>query len=110
MSKAGDKYVITIADVFKDEHGNTLYRMEGFNSLVFDEIGIAKLEPYDDLACPKDAHIKKLYEIIERMQKQLDRQGLPYDAFGDYSGFVADEWYRENFGNDQANEIQTTKD
>lgn len=72
MAKIGDRYVITIADVFKDGSGNVLCRAEGFNSLVFDETGIAKLEPYDDLACPKDAHIKKLYEIIEKMRHEND--------------------------------------
>lgn len=53
-------------------------------------------------------HIKSLYKII-------DRKDLPYDAFGDYGhdndrGFVADEWYRENFKNDETDEIQEAAD
>lgn len=45
MAKVGDKYELKIAEVFENEDGSKLYRMSGFNSLVFDECGIKKLKP-----------------------------------------------------------------
>ena len=53
MPKKGDKYIITLGDTFTDVNNNILYRVEGFNSLVFDIYGLDKLEkvydepPYD---------------------------------------------------------------
>ena len=57
MPKIGDRYVIEIDDVFisKIDHKEAgvyldtpLYRIKGFNSLVFDQNGIDKLLKYDD--------------------------------------------------------------
>ena len=44
MSKyhAGDKFVITVAEVF--EGSNTLYRIKGFNTCIFDAKGLDKLD------------------------------------------------------------------
>lgn len=41
------KYVIEIDNEFKDFHGNKLYKAKGFNSLVFDQNGLDKLEKYE---------------------------------------------------------------
>ena len=44
MADVGDKFTIEIDKVFTESNnGNKLYRIKGFNSLVFDEIGISKL-------------------------------------------------------------------
>ena len=43
MVNVGDKFVIEVDRVFTDDNGNKLYRIKGFNSLVFDENGIEKL-------------------------------------------------------------------
>ena len=57
MAKVGDKFVIEISDIFKSEDGTELYRIKGFNSLVFDSEGIRKLnyktgESMDLKPCP----------------------------------------------------------
>ena len=43
MAKLGDKYMVEIGEVIETEDGN-LYRIKGFNSLVFDQNGLNKLE------------------------------------------------------------------
>ena len=48
MANIGDKFIITIGDKAENEQsGETLYRIKGFKSLVFDENGIEKLEKYE---------------------------------------------------------------
>lgn len=50
MANIGDKYIIEISGVFKNEDqrfGKPLYKMMHFNSLVFDEEGISRLTPYE---------------------------------------------------------------
>lgn len=42
--KVGDKFEIEIDSEFVDENDNELYRIKGFNSLVFDEKGLNKLK------------------------------------------------------------------
>ena len=45
----GDKYIIELEDKpFHKEDGDFLYRVKGFNSLVFDMTGISKLTPYTE--------------------------------------------------------------
>lgn len=45
MANVGDKYIIEIEQVMKDQI-NTLYRIKGFKSLVFDDYGLNMIEPY----------------------------------------------------------------
>ena len=40
----GDKFVIEVEKAYQDDKGHLLYKMKGFNTLVFDEIGISKLK------------------------------------------------------------------
>ena len=50
MANIGDKYIIEISGVFKNEDQRfrkPLYKMMHFNSLVFDEEGISRLTPYE---------------------------------------------------------------
>ena len=51
MNKIGQKFVIEISDTFTsvDSNGNisTLYRIKGFNSLVFDDEGLSRLIPIE---------------------------------------------------------------
>lgn len=44
----GDKFVIKIGDIFEKD-GENLYRVKGFKSLVFDENGIKKLIPIEEV-------------------------------------------------------------
>lgn len=50
--KKGDKYIIEVSEVHThyDDNGNKypLARIKGFNSLVFDEFGLGKLEKVED--------------------------------------------------------------
>jgi hypothetical protein len=70
MAKVGDKFIIEIGEVFtakgtytaygceENEYEENLYRVKGFNSLVFDDEGLSKLEKYDPthVAGPTDGH------------------------------------------------------
>lgn len=50
MASKGDKFIIEIESTYIAEVGDTpavLYKMKGFNSLVFDQQGIEKLTPYN---------------------------------------------------------------
>ncbi len=51
MYKVGDKFEIEIAEVFNDDElreDRKLYRIMGFNSLVFDRVGLNKLKKAKD--------------------------------------------------------------
>lgn len=49
MPKIGDRYIIEIDDILSNTNKTEcLYRIKGFNSLVFDQRGIDKLLKYDD--------------------------------------------------------------
>lgn len=51
MTKVGDKFIIEIGEVFCNApypaDADMLYRVKGFNSLVFDKHGLNKLEPVE---------------------------------------------------------------
>ena len=48
MTMIGDKYLLEVESIYTDVNNpnKRLYKMKGFNSLVFDENGIEKLEEY----------------------------------------------------------------
>ena len=48
MANTGDKFVIEIDSVFGGKNGEKLYRVKGFNSLVFDDYGLEKLTVYKE--------------------------------------------------------------
>lgn len=58
----GDKYIIELEDKpFHKEDGDFLYRVKGFNSLVFDTTGIGKLTPYTE-------------PVLEKMKNESNAQ------------------------------------
>ena len=74
--KAGDKFIIEIETHYNhsgeknstrplnDNDGanvSELYRIRGFKSLVFDEEGLKKLEPLEDMTAEEYLNIKKYY-------------------------------------------------
>ena len=78
MAKVGDKFIIEIGEVFKATGtymacGESLYRVKGFNSLVFDDNGLNRLEKYEPthVAGPADGH--DLPEFIYGMSSK-DKQ------------------------------------
>lgn len=46
MNHVGEKFIIEIDKMYLDYNGNKLYKVKGFNSLVFDEAGLQKLTVY----------------------------------------------------------------
>lgn len=76
MAKVGDKFIIEIGEVFtakgtymaygceENEYEENLYRIKGFNSLVFDDNGLNKLEKYEPRA-KEDFKFGDLVEILE---------------------------------------------
>lgn len=90
MPKVGDKFIIEIGEIYspKDSNSNSpsfnLYRIEGFNSLVFDDFGIQKLLPYD--AETIDEIRSKAYEhgrydatiLCEEESKAAYEKGVAY--------------------------------
>lgn len=53
MANIGDKYIIEIAEAVEKRDG-TLYRIKGFNSLVFDEAGLKKIEKVNEYVEPPE--------------------------------------------------------
>ena len=52
--KEGDKFIIEIEEVYKsDLTSPDLYRVKGFNSLVFDNHGLNKLQKVEDTPAVK---------------------------------------------------------
>lgn len=64
MSKyeVGDKFIIEIDKKYITRDGNVLYKVFGFNSLVFDDNGLNKLIPYEEK--PKITNAEKFKEIF----------------------------------------------
>lgn len=62
MAQPGDKFVIEIESVIPSD-GGSLYKIKGFNALVFDGFGIGKLERYDK----PGVDVNKLIEAKERL-------------------------------------------
>lgn len=48
IAKVGDKFVVEVEEIYTSKNG-LLYRMKGFNSLVFDDTGISKLVRLHDI-------------------------------------------------------------
>lgn len=47
-ANVGDKYIIEIEDIVSSEKFGTLYKAKNFRTLVFDDIGLSKLEKMDN--------------------------------------------------------------
>lgn len=64
--KVGDKFVVEIKEIFENDaddiiHEKELYRMKGFNSLVFDTNGLKKLEKVEE---PTPIHVEQAQECL----------------------------------------------
>lgn len=84
--KKGDKYIIEIGEVqtHYDDNGNKypLARIKGFNSLVFDEYGLKKLEKVEDkeLAVTKSTYLNCRFVVLGKERKDINIQvGGIYD-------------------------------
>ena len=85
MANIGDKFIITIGDKMQNEQsGETLYRVKGFKSLVFDDKGIEKLIPYKENPAEKcyrcgEQYIPKCPEYLCRVSKRHPNFGKGID-------------------------------
>lgn len=121
MANIGDKFIITIGDKAENEQsGETLYRIKGFKSLVFDENGIEKLEKYeghnveaptrepkrkfiriittyypDDLICYKEYKGKPYFSI------EYQENGETFVGYGTYNPDVLSSDLRDYFFNER---------
>ncbi len=80
--KKGDEFVIKITDVMTGENGKTVYRMNDFNSLVFDEGGLDRLEK-------KEADEPEKKNPFKRVEC-----GVPYyyiTSYGISKNFIEDQ-------------------
>lgn len=73
----GDKYIIELEEKpFHKDNGDFLYRVKGFNSLVFDMNGIQKLAPYTE---PDMGQVRKeAYEDGFKNAVHNCPEGCPY--------------------------------
>lgn len=99
IANVGDKFVIEIGQIFKDA-GRTLYRVKGFNTLVFDEAGLLKLARLHDIDVPKPFTVGD--EIIINGYYDFDTSAVVIEASEHDITFmtkygVADVIYKEDF-------------
>ena len=96
MANKGDKFIIEIDDVFQNSSGDTLYRIKGFNSLVFDDVGIGKLRPLNmniALTSAREAGMREVWELCRKIEceipiKDIDsifHTDMPGEIYGNYT-------------------------
>lgn len=85
MYKKGDKFIVEVDSVFTNDKGTRLYRIKGFNSLIFDECGLNKLDPYRP--AKKKTNNDKFKEVF----------GMSFDEFVKDPGSLewSDKEYKE---------------
>ena len=99
IANVGDKFVIEIGQIFENE-GKTLYRVKGFNTLVFDEAGLLKLARLHDIKVSKRFTVGD--EIIIRGYYDFDTSAVVIESSEHDITFitkhgVADVIYEEDF-------------
>lgn len=76
MANVGDKFIIQVDKKWFDNHGNVLYGMSGFNSLVFDEYGLKLCVPYSKEDVISKATEKELHEEYLRGFKDGGQEAM----------------------------------
>lgn len=95
------KYIIEIENEFKDFYGNKLYKAKGFNSLVFDQNGLDKLEKYEAFQTYNKGYQQGYEDAMKKFDTLYfepgdvikDKEGNKYvylsnDSNGEYCRFV----------------------
>ena len=72
--KVGDKFIVEVAEIFEeaeeDLFPDELYRIRGFNSLVFDDDGLDELQKYTETQIPySEAYNQGLQDAWELVRK-----------------------------------------
>ena len=69
----GKKYIIELCDKpMKNENGNDIWRVKGFNTLVFDQNGLDKLEEYKEPE--KETHKFKVGDVCYLQEEHGDEK------------------------------------
>ena len=97
--KAGDKFIIEIETHYShsgeknstrslnDSDGAdvpTLYRVRGFKSLVFDEDGLSRLQPLNEMTAEEYLNIKQFYCMREFKEHGMMQRDLPDWCISDF--------------------------
>lgn len=97
--KAGDKFIIEIETHYNhsgeknstrslnDSDGAdvpTLYRVRGFKSLVFDEDGLSRLQPLNEMTAEEYLNIKQFYCMREFKEHGMMQRDLPDWCISDF--------------------------
>lgn len=66
MVNVGDKFIVEVEKIWGRPDGKKIYFMKGFNTLIFDDNGINRLEKYDPKPrkAKKDALVLKVGDAI----------------------------------------------
>lgn len=128
--KAGDKFIIEIETHYNhsgeqnstrplnDSDGanvSTLYRVRGFKSLVFDEDGLSKLQPFDEMTAEEYLNIKKWYCMMEFKENGKFLKDLPMwcledfrcpDSSIEHIKHLRNEYYKAKIEADRMNDIK----
>lgn len=78
--RSGDRFVIEVESVLTGDDGKPLYKIKGFNALVFDDNGLDRLERKEDAEAQKFAAKKR--ELVDRYIdeiKSIHRQSASLD-------------------------------
>lgn len=102
-NRIGEKFVIEIDRCFTDSYGNKLYRIKGFSSLVFDENGITKLTPYEDVV-----QIKVGDEVIAKEEKVVREFYEPFVVLKIAGGSVVGYGKKHNIHIMDLNDVKKT--
>jgi hypothetical protein len=96
MAKIGDKFMLEIGEVYNAENGqfpSKLYKVRGFNSLVFDDEGIRKLSQICNIgSIAREGYQDGMNNLWKTMQNFVHMYyGLENSRLLDYFGIKA-EW------------------
>ncbi len=97
MYKIGDKFIIEIDEVFENKD-KTLYRIKGFNSLVFDKVELEKLKSIEINWINVNEKLPTNYDlVIVSIKDETGDTSYNYTNVGWYSGqghkFIVDNEY-----------------
>lgn len=90
----GDKYVLTIDEVVETSSGY-LAKVEGFNSLVFDSVGLSKLKSLSSV--DSDPEFEKVIEkaVDARCRKIVDDLGSQFSELEGIAMFSPNKAFKE---------------
>lgn len=89
MVKVGDKFIVEVGEVWTKPNGKKMYFIKGFNTLIFDDNGINKLEKYD----PKSRKTEKNTMALKVGDVIYYPGCITKHIVIGYSGNADEEWF-----------------